>query len=110
MTQSTTIATCCVALGFAISALADGGDPVAGKKKAEEVCVACHGVDGNSVSDQFPKIGGQHEDYMIATMRKYKSGKRANPIMQGMVAALSEQDIKNVAAWYAQQKGLYLKY
>ena len=104
-----TICTVFIALAYAAHAAA-GGDPVAGKKKAEEVCQACHGVDGNSPSDQFPKIAGQHEDYMIATLQKYKTGKRANPIMQGMVAVLSEQDVKNVSAWYSKQKGLFLKY
>jgi cytochrome c553 len=96
---------------FSIAACAQaGGDAVAGKKKAEEVCVACHGVDGNSASDMFPKIAGQHEDYMIASLHKYKNGKRANPIMAGMAAALSEEDIKNVSAWYSHQSGLQVKY
>jgi cytochrome c553 len=93
-----------------ISCAQAGGDPVAGKKKAEEVCVACHGVDGNSASDMFPKVAGQHEDYMIAALHKYKNGKRANPIMAGMAAALSEEDVKNVSAWYSRQSGLQVKY
>lgn len=98
------------ALAFSTGALA-GGNAEAGKKKAEEICVACHGVDGKSPSDQFPHLAGQHEDYIVATLKKYKSGKRSNPIMAGMVAALTEQDIKNVAAWYSSQKAvLFLKY
>jgi cytochrome c553 len=88
-----------------------GGDAAAGEKKAKEVCQTCHGVDGNSASDMFPKIGGQHEDYMIAILHKYKNGKRNNPIMAGFAAMLSERDVKDVAAWYSSQKGqLYLKY
>ncbi len=98
-------------LAFGVTASqAMAADAQAGKKKAEEVCVACHGVDGNSASDQFPKIAGQPADYLAASLHKYKAGKRNNPIMAGMVAALSEKDIENVSAWYAQQKGLFVKY
>jgi cytochrome c553 len=89
---------------------ANAGDIEAGKKKASEVCVACHGPDGNSPVPDFPKLAGQHDDYITATLKKYKNGKRANPIMMGMAATLSEEDIQNVAAFYAAQKGLELKY
>jgi cytochrome c553 len=90
--------------------LAHASDIEAGKKKAAEVCAACHGPDGNSPVPDFPKLAGQHADYMIATLKKYKNGKRANPIMMGMAATLSDEDIKNVAAYYASQTGLKLKY
>ena len=82
----------------------------AGKKKAAEVCSACHGADGNSVAPDFPRLAGQHEDYLIESLRKYKNGQRANAIMKGFAAMLSEQGVRNIAAYYARQKGLYLKY
>ncbi len=93
-----------------IAAAANAGDIEAGKKKAAEVCSACHGPDGNSPVPDFPKLAGQHADYMAATLKKYKNGKRANPIMMGMAATLTDEDIANVSAYFAAQKGLELKY
>lgn len=95
---------------LAVATLATAGDIEAGKKKAAEVCSACHGADGNSPVPDFPKLAGQHADYMVSTLKKYKNGKRANPIMMGMAAMLSDEDIRNVSAYYAAQKGLDLKY
>ncbi|MGH8503347.1 MAG: c-type cytochrome [Gammaproteobacteria bacterium] len=81
------------------------GDPAAGEKKAAP-CAACHGPDGNSPAPNFPKLAGQHEDYLLRALEDYKSGARKNPVMAGMVAPLSEQDMEDLAAFYAQQKGL----
>lgn len=108
MTQTISALIAIAALSLATAAQA--GDIDAGKKKAAEVCAACHGPDGNSPVPDFPKLAGQHADYMISTLKKYKNGKRANPIMMGMAATLTEEDIKNVSAYYAAQKGLDLKY
>ena len=105
-----TIQTLIAVAAFSFAAAANAGDIEAGKKKAAEVCAACHGPDGNSPVPDFPKLAGQHADYMVATLKKYKNGKRANPIMMGMAATLSDEDILNVAAYYASQKGLELKY
>ncbi|QMU61554.1 MAG: c-type cytochrome [Gammaproteobacteria bacterium] len=69
-------------------------------------CVACHGEDGNSPTPNFPRIAGQHADYMFHALMSYKNGDRKNPIMAGIVAALSEKEMKNVAAFYASQNGL----
>ena len=69
-------------------------------------CVACHGADGNSPTPNFPRIAGQHADYMLHSLKSYKNGDRKNPIMAGIVAALSEEEMKNVAAFYASQNGL----
>lgn len=80
------------------------GDPAAGKAKST-TCVACHGTDGNSIAPNFPKIAGQHEAYIVKQLNEYKSGARVNGVMQGMVAALSEQDILDLAAYYASQAG-----
>ena len=75
----------------------------AGKAKAAEVCQACHGIDGNSPTADFPKIGGQYPDYLAKALRDYKSGLRKNPIMAGFAQPLSSQDIDNLAAYYASQ-------
>jgi cytochrome c553 len=75
----------------------------AGKAKAAEVCAACHGADGNSPSPDFPKLGGQHRDYLAKAMRDYKSGQRKNPIMAGFAGTLTKDDIENLAAYYSAQ-------
>lgn len=85
-------------------------DIEAGKKKAAEVCAACHGPDGNSPTPAFPKIGGQHATYLEKTLNDYKSGARKDPIMAGMAAPLSKKDIENLAAYYSRQSGLKTKY
>ena len=78
------------------------GDPDAGKKKTQ-TCVACHGEDGNGPDPNFPRLDGQHEDYIIKALTEYKSGKRKNAIMNGMAAPLSAADIADLAAFYASQ-------
>jgi cytochrome c553 len=91
----------------AAAALATGGaqaaDLAAGKAKAKEVCAACHGEDGNSPTPDFPKLAGQHGDYLAKALRDYKSGARKNAIMSGFAGALTKQDIDNVAAYYSAQ-------
>jgi len=78
----------------------------AGKQKAQEVCQACHGMDGLSATNaEYPKIGGQHRDYLAKALRDYKSGMRKNPIMGAMAQPLTAQDIENMAAYYASQPG-----
>jgi cytochrome c553 len=78
------------------------GDVEAGKAKSA-TCVACHGSDGNALVPMYPKIAGQHEGYIVKQLMEFKSGVRADPVMSGMVAALSEEDMKNLAAYYASQ-------
>ncbi|MBI2312237.1 MAG: cytochrome c [Betaproteobacteria bacterium] len=92
------------------SGVAASADIEAGKKKATEVCAACHGPDGNSPTPQFPKIAGQHRDYLVKVLSDYKSGARKDPVMGGMATGLSKQDIENLAAYFASQKGLVTKY
>ena len=79
-----------------------GGNPVQGKKKVEQVCKSCHGVDGLGINDTYPKLAGQFEDYLVKALTDYKTGERKNPIMSGFAASLSEQDIENVAAYYSR--------
>jgi cytochrome c553 len=94
-----------IAAGLALggSAWVAAADVAAGKAKATEVCAACHGADGNSAAADFPKLGGQHVDYLEKTLRDYKSGLRKNAIMAGIAQALSKQDIENLAAYYGAQ-------
>lgn len=80
------------------------GDVAAGKTKAQ-ACASCHGEDGNSPAGSgFPRVAGQYESYLIKTLHDYKSGKRKHAIMNGIAAALGENDIENLAAFYASQK------
>ncbi len=89
-----------------ISGQGIAADIEAGKRKAGETCAACHGADGNSPAPNFPKLGGQHADYLAKALNDYKSGARKDPIMAGMAAALSKEDVENLAAYYATQSGL----
>ena len=80
------------------------GDKEAGKKIVEGQCVTCHGMNGVSQNPGWPILAGQYENYLVHALQGYKSGERRNAIMAGFAGALSEQDMKNVAAWYAGQK------
>ena len=78
------------------------GDADAGRAKSA-VCAACHGADGNSMVPNWPKLAGQHEQYLLRQITLIQSGARMVPEMMGIVAGLSEQDIADLAAWYASQ-------
>jgi cytochrome c553 len=76
-----------------------------GQKLAGEVCAACHGPDGNSPLPENPRLAGQVADYIAKQLVDYKTAKeRKNPIMQAIAAQLSEEDIRAVSAYFAQQK------
>ncbi len=80
------------------------GNADAGKIKAE-TCKACHGEGGGKpIMPEYPVLAGQHEDYLVAALSQYKSGKRQNPIMKGFSAALSAQDVRDLAAYFAKEK------
>lgn len=87
------------------AATAAGGNPAAGEAKSQ-ACTACHGERGNSTNAMFPRLNGQHESYLYRALRHYKSGARQNPVMSGQVAGLSDQDMRDLAAYYASQQGL----
>ena len=76
----------------------------AGSAKYAAVCASCHNADGNSAVPANPKLAGQHPEYLLEQLQEFKSGKRANAVMSGMVAGLSDSDMKNIAAWLATQK------
>lgn len=86
------------------SALSIAGDPVAGKAKAEQVCVTCHGLDGVGIDSTYPVLAGQYADYLEKALKDYRSGARKNAIMAGFSATLTDEDIANVAAYYSQLK------
>ena len=91
-----------VALASALAASqATAADIEAGKKKAQEVCAACHNMDGISTIPDYPKLAGQYPDYMAKALRDYKAGVRKNAIMIGMASGLSQKDMDDVAAYYA---------
>jgi cytochrome c553 len=77
-----------------------------GKTKSA-TCVACHGESGaKPIMAIYPILAGQHADYLAKALADYKSGARKDPIMAGMAGALSEQDIADIAAYFAAQPGL----
>jgi cytochrome c553 len=67
------------------------------------LCAACHAPDGNSVIPVNPKLAQQHPEYLLKQLQEFKSGKRANPVMTGMAATLSDTDMKNVAYWVSSK-------
>lgn len=74
-------------------------DLAKGEASFTAVCAACHGADGNAAAPTYPKLAQQHPEYVLKQLQEFKSGKRANAIMAGMVAALSEDDMRNIAFW-----------
>lgn len=91
---------CVLAMG-----LAHAADPEAGKEKSRP-CAACHGADGNSATGDFPRLAGQHHDYLVKALKDYKSGARKNAIMAPQVANLTMRDIEDLAAYFSDQQGL----
>ena len=88
---------------LATTSLLAQGDPAAGQAKSA-LCATCHGNDGNSELAINPKLAGQNAKYMVKQLMDFKSGARSGPTMAAMVAALSEQDMEDIAAWYASQE------
>lgn len=87
-------------------------DPVAGEalysngdvSRGVVACVSCHGANGKSASGTWPKLAAQHAAYTAKQLRNFKEGTRANPVMMGMVASLTEQDMVNIAAYLVKQE------
>lgn len=98
----------CVLFAAACSALAAPGNPEAGEKKAA-ACMACHGADGNSPAlpgsaDPWPKLAGQMPEYLTKQLLDFKAGRRANPQMSPQAQAVSENDVADIAAFFAKQQ------
>lgn len=79
------------------------GDAAAGETKSA-TCGACHGAKGNSAMAEWPKLAGQGSRFIFDQLKAFKAGTRQNPVMQAQVAALSEQDMRDLAAYYSLQK------
>jgi cytochrome c553 len=98
LTLLTAVGACFTATGV----YAQQGDAEAGQAKAT-VCVACHGTDGNSLAPIWPSLAGQHPAYTIRQLQAYKSGQRTEPQMATFAAPLSDQDMADIAAFFAEQ-------
>ena len=90
---------------FDAAAQASAGDPGAGAQKTQ-MCSGCHGIEGWRTAFpevyQVPKIGGQHPAYIVKALQAYKSGERSHPSMRAIAASLSDKDMADLAAYYAQ--------
>jgi cbb3-type cytochrome c oxidase subunit III len=95
-------------LSLGVSAAAQAANPIVGDAEAGKakvaVCGACHGADGNSAAPNFPKLAGQGEKYLLKQLHDVKSGKRQIVEMTGMLTNLSDQDLADIAAYFASQK------
>lgn len=83
------------------------GDPEKGRQIASQVCLACHGLDGNGtepINPEFPKLAGKQAEYLNKQLKDFKTGKRKNDVMAGMVASLTPEDMANLSLYYAVQK------
>lgn len=112
MTMPIRAAVAVAVLAAFVSVNVTAADVEAGKKKVQEVCAACHGIDGaQPTTPDYPKLAGQYPDYLAKALRDYKSGLRKNPIMAGMAAGLTTQDIENISEYfYTQPSALASKY
>jgi cytochrome c553 len=99
------LSTVAVVLALSSIGAVQAGNPEAGKEKSR-TCAACHGADGNSAAPNFPRIAGQHYDYLLKSLRDYKSGARKNAIMAPQVANLNPRDFEDLAAYFSEQQGL----
>jgi cytochrome c553 len=88
---------------LAVAAQAQEGSAEAGKMKSA-TCAACHGVDGNSVTPDWPSLAGQHASYIIRQLKAFKNGDRVNVTMKPFADMLSDQDVADVAAYFSSQK------
>jgi cytochrome c553 len=81
-----------------------GGDAAKARPIADSVCAACHGADGNSPIPANPSLAGQHPRYLYKQLTDFKAGRRKNAVMSAMVVNLSDDDLRNLAAYFAAQK------
>ena len=96
-------ASAAVSAADAAKPLAVKADLAKGQATSTNVCAACHTADGSRGSPANPIIQGQHPEYLAKQLAEYKAGKRQNAIMQGIASTLTEQDMKNVSAFYASK-------
>ena len=101
--SSATVSASSAAIVTSTSAAAAPVDDVKTGQEKSAMCASCHGADGNSPIAMYPKLAGQSFSYVAKQLADFKSGERVDPIMAGMVAALSEQDMNDLAAYFAAQ-------
>ncbi|MGB5248073.1 MAG: cytochrome c [Gammaproteobacteria bacterium] len=93
-----------IGLALAPAAFADGNAELGRTKSAS--CTACHGPDGRGTAPNYPILAGQHAAYLAHSLYEYRSGRRKNAIMQGFAGGLSDDDIADLAAWFASLEDL----
>jgi len=102
--KTTTMALCASVLMALALPVQAAGDPKAGKLKTS-MCAGCHGIPGWRTAYpsvySVPLLGGQHAEYIVTALKAYKSGERKHPSMAGIAGSLSEQDMADLAAYYA---------
>ena len=103
LTVFAVLAAACAGSVFAAEANAVKADPAKGQALAT-TCMACHTADGSRGSPANPILQGQHPEYIVKQLQEFKSGKRKNAVMMGMVGALSDDDMKHIAAFYGSKK------
>jgi len=91
-----------IAFAFTVTGVQAAGDASSGQTKSA-TCVACHGPDGNSPNPIWPKLAGQHPEYILKQLGEFKAGVRKNDLMSPMAAPLSEQDMQDLAAYFSSQ-------
>jgi len=105
-----------LALLLSSFAVAEESTPAAsGKRSLEDLlqtCILCHGTTGNSKDATAPDVnnpnlGGQHRDYLLISMQRYRSGERDNAVMKSMLADFTEEELARIAKHYSKQKGLW---
>ncbi len=90
---------------FAASAFAAEPVNLEAAKQLAQTCQACHGADGNSTAAIYPRLAGQYPDYLARALHEYREGARINPIMSVYAEKLSDQDIRNLAAYFSAMPG-----
>lgn len=94
----------CLAAAFAQGPVDLVGDAAAGSEIASTVCFACHGPDGNSVMEAYPRLAGQGSSYLLDQLDMLRTGQRPSPIMNPVAGALSEQDVADLVAYFSSQE------
>jgi len=97
------VATVVALLSVSITCAQAAGDPAKAQAIVNQVCAACHSIDGNSLLPANPSLAGQHPEYLFKQLTEFKSGTRVNAVMTGMVANLTAEDMRNLAAYYSAQ-------
>ncbi|HET9032468.1 MAG TPA: cytochrome c [Dokdonella sp.] len=90
---------------ISVSAIAAEPVNMEAAKKLAETCQACHGADGNATAPIYPRLAGQYADYLARALHEYRDGGRVNPIMGVYAENLTDQDIKNLAAYFSAMPG-----